>query len=853
MKKIVLLTWVLWIAISVEAIPIAYVGNITTSTTVQSSNLPARFTNAQVLADSSYNIYNSTDRFGSMSLEFVLDSTGGGPIIISQNSETKGNANLQVNAITDVLAVTNLAINAFTDISTWTSQGTGITRNFTYDLMQAGNKIGTLRKTLLLYSVNDSGEIRSTAGKIGDFSVAEQVTLQASAPAVTNLFAGYVKTQNNANYHGQVIAAIGPLIFTTPVSLVGSRTGYGFSGNPLVVTGPLNSTVLFYVNNYQTANVTLTAEQGVKRLDLVVPLRVNNTNFPDADLDGVPDSNDQCQASTSFVVDANGCTCDQIMATRLRGSCEEREMGPVYIPPEPECSSTGQCTGDSPGFCDANKTIVNNCDACGCPSGYECHPCPEGETCIQDGGCYKILEPGEITGLKCFKNKYQIGSNLDCTTLGPTFVDIIAVNEKTSLLDFITVRASGNVFADDDEVEHEVKRKLAPMRICVDTYDLGCVSSEVKCLGEEKLAKYSSEVAGILQTEVNNMMGDQSGSSGYWGWQAGFSTMSVLNIVSLFLLGPWAVPGIISALSGLVASFITDVDIDFAVNHDAVASVKLRQPYACERVLVQPTECKPYMINGDTSSKFDMVFINDGFEEFEPTLAKLLDYNANSTATQNEGLFSREPFKRTKSKFNVWTVKASLNYAVDEFHPSKGEQPDAASVYAALRDCDEVDAAFVVSKSAAYSSDCTEESPGYCSLSIPAEQLPGRQLLRLAGKKIGGLADEYAFEIRQVDNPNRVEGFEMIGEMPNCKKNLNSARTAWGNLLSASGQTIGFYKGCRGECMGCSEFIKPTFNSPMRNASLKCFGGSCTTGPPYDPFYLVNENAIYQAIQSKTS
>lgn len=66
------------------------------------------------------------------------------------------------------------------------------------------------------------------------------------------------------------------------------------------------------------------------------------------------------------------------------------------------------------------------------------------------------------------------------------------------------------------------------------------------------------------------------------------------------------------------------------------------------------TSCRRIMQNGDPSDKIDLVFIGSGFQDqnqFESTIRFVINENGD----QN-GLFSFEPFKSNKNKFNVWMV-----------------------------------------------------------------------------------------------------------------------------------------------------------------------------------------------------
>ena len=64
----------------VEAIPISYIGNISTSTTLTSAELPATFANAETTATSSFDLHNTTTSFGTLRLSFTLSSFGAGTV-----------------------------------------------------------------------------------------------------------------------------------------------------------------------------------------------------------------------------------------------------------------------------------------------------------------------------------------------------------------------------------------------------------------------------------------------------------------------------------------------------------------------------------------------------------------------------------------------------------------------------------------------------------------------------------------------------------------------------------------------------------------------------------------------------
>lgn len=885
--SLIVLLWIAFTLPIVEAVPIAYIGNITTSTTIIQNDVPATFTSAQTHATGQYSLHNVSSSFGTLRLSFVLDSFAAGPVVFLQNGTPKGDATLQVNAITDVVNVTNLVLDSFSDISTWSSAGALIAKNFSYTITQVGLPVGTLGAELRIASADVDGNILSSGSTVGHFAARNQVTpFVSTVPIVTNLFAGFVRTENNRNYHGQVLALVGPMLFSGPITLVGNKTGYGFGGAPLLLTGPLNSTVYLFVNNHSVRNVTLTSDTSVRRIDLVVPIRVNDPNYPDEDLDGVPDTLDKCPNSRSFSVDVEGCTCEQLLASQTRsgGTCTVVDGMPVFVPPAPDCTMVNSCVG-RPGYCNANKTVVNNCGECGCPDGFECNPCPEGEECITDGGCYKTVEPGQIVGLRCMKNKFQMGAGLDCSQIGPTFVDLMAANGIQDFNSFIHVHTDGDFFSGEDEVEKEVEDKLSQIRVCVDTQDYGCVSSGTKCPGQETLATYLPQISGILQGELDKSINqDNDARSSYDAGMGEFmqetfvdpdfvwiSSTTIFGAIGMVFYGiglgiaaviGTAIEAIYDNIAGLFGDEHLgwfDVDIELSVIPEAVAGVKLNVSYPCDTRLVSSAQsCKSFIQNGDSENKIDLLFIGDGYSEaeFNSTLSKLLDYRSNATATQYEGLFSREPFKSYKSSFNVWTIATNLNHSIDEALPSRGEQPDAASVHLLANSCP-TEHTFVISKNNAYASDCSGETTGFCALSMLGEPLPGRQLLRLAAKRIAKLADEFVFHIDVIDTGDRIEGFDTIGRgnAPNCQATLAGAQSKWGNLQAASGGIIAYFPGCGGTCGNeCEAYLRPTFNSPLRNVSIRCAADTtCRTGPPYDPFWLANEREIAASIVNATS
>ena len=91
--------------------------------------------------------------------------------------------------------------------------------------------------------------------------------------------------------------------------------------------------------------------------------------------------------------------------------------------------------------------------------------------------------------------------------------------------------------------------------------------------------------------------------------------------------------------------------------------------------------------------------------------------------------------------------------------------------------------------------------------------------------------------------------------VPNCKVSKSDAEAAWGPLVN---EKIGYFEGCGGDCDdSCAKNIKPTSNSIMRYHNLISTKPECSPindgkvecqGPPFDPFYGVNERELLNVL-----
>ena len=255
---------------------------------------------------------------------------------------------------------------------------------------------------------------------------------------------------------------------------------------------------------------------------------------------------------------------------------------------------------------------------------------------------------------------------------------------------------------------------------------------------------------------------------------------------------------------------------------------------------VKLPSCKKLVDNGPTKDKLDLAFIYDGKiddAQFEQKITQLLDYN---TVQGAYGLFSIEPFKSSKKKFNAWTLPSSgtiLNKP-DDISTSLSNVRSTNS--AIFRECPSVDTAVVVSSQDFRS--YTVKNTVFLSETYLKDKLASRVIHEL-GHAIFKLADEYT-----------EAGLDNRPLKPNCARSVDEAIAFWGDntqldssLVSKDQQghiSVAFNKGPVGFYKGCSyvpENIRPTEDSVMRSLESKNldFG-------PVDTKYMVGLLSKYK-------
>lgn len=226
----------------------------------------------------------------------------------------------------------------------------------------------------------------------------------------------------------------------------------------------------------------------------------------------------------------------------------------------------------------------------------------------------------------------------------------------------------------------------------------------------------------------------------------------------------------------------------------------------------------PIEINGPSASRFDLVFVGDGYT---PTQQAVFDQHVRSSIA---ALFQMEPFRTYRTQFNIWQVNVvSAQSGVDN-DPSLGirrttaldmyfwcgqierllcvNETKAKQYAAAAPDADQV---IALANSTKYGG-----AGGSVATAAGGNTSASQILIHELGHSIGGLADEYdngTCDPREPREPNATTF---------TASQLSSLRTKWYRYLgqpTPDGGTIGTYQGAR-YCT--SGMYRPSQNSVMR-------------------------------------
>lgn len=186
--------------------------------------------------------------------------------------------------------------------------------------------------------------------------------------------------------------------------------------------------------------------------------------------------------------------------------------------------------------------------------------------------------------------------------------------------------------------------------------------------------------------------------------------------------------------------------------------------------------CENILSNGDSRTKLDLAFIAESNwedNEFKNMVLQLVDYDGNN---RFNGLFSTEPLKSNKEKFNIWAYNSKESFL-------DPDRVDFRKVQSVSNNCPHADSVAVISKkdfrSFAYSGWTAFVSKR--DMDIPI--VKGKVLVHEIGHSLFGLADEYV-EDGLGDRPHK----------PNCAPDVETARSWWGDLIGV--EQTGFYDGC---------------------------------------------------------
>jgi hypothetical protein len=232
---------------------------------------------------------------------------------------------------------------------------------------------------------------------------------------------------------------------------------------------------------------------------------------------------------------------------------------------------------------------------------------------------------------------------------------------------------------------------------------------------------------------------------------------------------------------------------------------------------VGKSECIEVVKNGDSSTKADILIVGDGYDyqKLKEETLNVLDYSGN---TGYYGIFSLEPFKSNKNKFNIWMITSdSIEYV--------NGKPTRDSVLALKSKCPQTEYLMLFSPKSFRSYCYSYGGDSYLSFGSEDGLLPafkGRLAAHEFGHGFAQLADEYS-----------ETGKGSYPRQPNCAPDKATAEKWWGDLAQEG--KAGYYTGCS---YSFDQNVRPTLNSVM-------FMHWVIT----DTYYAVNERGISKILE----
>lgn len=222
-------------------------------------------------------------------------------------------------------------------------------------------------------------------------------------------------------------------------------------------------------------------------------------------------------------------------------------------------------------------------------------------------------------------------------------------------------------------------------------------------------------------------------------------------------------------------------------------------------ICVQKPTCKKTVDSGDPKNKLDLVFVYDGEtqeSDLQKKIESLVNYNGDKPQV---GLFSIEPFKANKAKFNVWIIPSDkkILQSPDQMSSIPSNTETISNILATQ--CSNVEYGIVLSPQNFRSFSLKNTiflSETYGGQAVATKI--GNRLAHELGHSIFGLADEYA-EAGKDKKPRK----------PNCAPDKETAKKWWGELENKEG--IGYFGGCS----YTDDNFRSTSNSVMRDVQME--------------------------------
>ena len=146
---------------------------------------------------------------------------------------------------------------------------------------------------------------------------------------------------------------------------------------------------------------------------------------------------------------------------------------------------------------------------------------------------------------------------------------------------------------------------------------MGCTTANTECVGPDLLAKHMPDIKREVDPQLQSLID---------------------------------IPG--------MAKFL-GLDIHLSLIEQ---NVQAGATYSCPDIIFSEEEtCNKLYDSGPSEDKADILFIGAGFytrKSLDARVNAMMDFESRQADTRYEGLFSIEPFKSNKHRFNVWTVPA---------------------------------------------------------------------------------------------------------------------------------------------------------------------------------------------------